>query len=40
MIIAGTYSFNNGLKTLERKYPKLLAEIRGIIAVLILGIDK
>ena len=32
MIIAGTYSFNNGLKTLERKYPKLLAEIRGIIA--------
>jgi len=32
MIIAGSYSFNNGLNTLEQEYPKLLTEIRDIIA--------
>jgi hypothetical protein len=31
MIIAGTYSFNNGLNTIKKQYPKLLTEIQKII---------
>jgi len=31
MIIAGEYSFNNGLSTLSQKYPDLLQEIKNVI---------
>lgn len=31
MIIAGEYSFNNGKKYVEKKYPALLREIRAVI---------
>lgn len=31
MIIAGEYSFNNGLNVIEEKHPKLLVEVKNII---------
>jgi len=31
MIILGTFSFNNGKKFIENKYPHLIREIRGVI---------
>lgn len=35
MIIAGVYSFKNGKGFIEKKYPKLLDEIRQVIAAVI-----